>query len=194
MLRSAIAAVLLSVAPAVGLAAPGHDDSNQSHHGDHGNHGNHGNHGDHSGHGGHGGHGGGHHGMGPVGRPGSADAVDRVIEVSAGDDMAFDPGALNIRGGQTVKFVVTNTGQIPHEFVIGTASEHEEHREQMRQMMANGGGHHDHQGPNMVMLEPGETKTLIWRFADAPVDGQLQLACNIPGHYEAGMHSPVHIK
>lgn len=41
-----------------------------------------------------------------------------------------------------------------------------------------------HDDPNAVMVQPGETKELIWRFERA---GELQFACNVPGHYESGM-------
>jgi uncharacterized cupredoxin-like copper-binding protein len=33
-------------------------------------------------------------------------------------------------------------------------------------------------------MEPGETKELIWKFGRA---GNLEFACDIPGHAEQGM-------
>src|SRR3546814_14605503 len=42
----------------------------------------------------------------------------------------------------------------------------------------------DHNDPNSVLVEPGETKELVWRFA---ANTGLEFACNIPGHYESGM-------
>ena len=54
--------------------------------------------------------------------------------------------------------------------------------------MGHGGGAHGammkHDDPNSVLLRPGETKELIWRFAGGMT---LEFACNVPGHYEAGM-------
>ena len=41
-----------------------------------------------------------------------------------------------------------------------------------------------HDDPNSVLLEPGESKELVWTFAKA---GALEFACNLPGHYEVGM-------
>ena len=48
-----------------------------------------------------------------------------------------------------------------------------------------------HDDPNVVTLEPGETRSLIWTFAKAV---NIEVACNIPGHYEGGMHSQVEVK
>ena len=43
----------------------------------------------------------------------------------------------------------------------------------------------EHKDPNAVILEPGESATLKWRFKGGET---VVFACNIPGHYEAGMH------
>ena len=42
----------------------------------------------------------------------------------------------------------------------------------------------EHGDPNSVLLEPGESKELVWTFTKA---GSLEFACNLPGHYEVGM-------
>jgi uncharacterized cupredoxin-like copper-binding protein len=38
--------------------------------------------------------------------------------------------------------------------------------------------------PNRLLVEPGETKELVWTFAE---DMALEFACNIPGRYDSGM-------
>jgi uncharacterized cupredoxin-like copper-binding protein len=43
-----------------------------------------------------------------------------------------------------------------------------------------------HNDPNMAVLEPAQTKTVIWKF-NRSVQDQLIFACHEPGHYEAGM-------
>lgn len=48
--------------------------------------------------------------------------------------------------------------------------------------------------PNTITLEPGERKTLVWKSSKAIPAGQLVFACQIPGHYQAGMVSKVKIK
>ncbi len=61
----------------------------------------------------------------------------------------------------------------------------------MMRMMQAGTSHGDmhgammpHDDPNAVMVHPGETKELIWTFAEAE---NVEFGCNVPGHYEAGM-------
>lgn len=134
------------------------------------------------------GHSGGGHAHGAVeslaGKPGLEAEVSRVITVTATDDMRFSHEPLNIQDGETIKFVVTNKGQMPHEFAIGTKDEHMEHG---KMMMANPTMHHG-PGGNAITINAGETKELVWRFENA---WQIETACNIPGHYQAGMHSPV---
>src|SRR3546814_18132858 len=49
----------------------------------------------------------------------------------------------------------------------------------------------DHNDPNSVLVEPGETKELVWRFA---ANTGLEFACNIPGHYESGMMGEIDVK
>ena len=53
----------------------------------------------------------------------------------------------------------------------------------MRQMAKNNPAMaHDHS--NSVLLSPGEKAELIWKFSNKT---KLEAACNVPGHYEAGM-------
>jgi uncharacterized cupredoxin-like copper-binding protein len=51
-------------------------------------------------------------------------------------------------------------------------------------MDMGGGKTMEHNDPNSVLLEPGKSAEVIWRFAKA---GELEFACNVPGHYDAGM-------
>ena len=41
-----------------------------------------------------------------------------------------------------------------------------------------------HSHNNSVLLEPKEKGEIIWKFDDAV---NIEIACNVPGHYEAGM-------
>jgi len=128
------------------------------------------------------------HGMGSMtGTPGKPESVSRTINVTADDSMRFTHEPLNIKNGETIKFVVTNKGAIAHEFSIATKDEHMEHGEMM---MDNPTMHHA-PGGNVISIKPGETEELIWSFENA---WQIEAACNIPGHYDAGMHSSVTIQ
>ena len=41
-----------------------------------------------------------------------------------------------------------------------------------------------HKHANSVLLEPSDTGEIIWKFNTS---AKLEIACNVPGHYEAGM-------
>jgi uncharacterized cupredoxin-like copper-binding protein len=130
------------------------------------------------------------HAMGG-GKPGDAARATRTVEIVATDN-AFSLKSLQVRDGETVRFVIRNDGFEAHEFLIGTAHEHAEHLAMMKAMIerqkktgrAETMDHHD----NGVTVLPGETATFVWTFARA---ANLQFACDIPGHYEDGMHGAV---
>ena len=120
------------------------------------------------------------HAASAVGMPAKPGQAMKTINVELLDTMRFKfSGEVNIKDGDIVKFVVTNTGRLPHEFSIGNQQEQDAHREMMRNMPAM-----HHQDGNAVSLEPGETGELTWRFKG---NEEVVFACNIPGHYEAGM-------
>lgn len=150
------------------------------------------------------GHGHAHHGGSTIGQPGTAAEASRTIEVTL-NDMYFEPESIAVKAGETVRFVVKNAGGLLHEFNIGTAAMHEKHQAKMQLMMDHGmltptGINQEmanmdhssmpgmeglgHQDPNSVLVAPGETKELVWTFSG---DAQLEFACNVPGHYGAGM-------
>lgn len=147
-------------------------------------------------------HEGGHgHGSSNIGEPGKAAEVSRTVEVTM-EDIYFEPETIEVKPGETIRFVVTNVGEFVHEFNIGTPEMHAAHQEEMMMMMEHGvleadkihrdkmkmdmGDGHSmaHDDPNSVLLESGETAEVIWKFPSAM---ELEFACNVPGHYESGM-------
>lgn len=119
------------------------------------------------------------------GHPGDSSKVTRTIKVTA-MDIKFEPTDLTVKAGETVKFEVTNTGKIDHEFVLADAAEQAEHDKEM-QAMPNMKMDH----PNGISVAPGKTATLIWTFTKA---GKLQYGCHIPGHFAAGMVGQLTVK
>jgi uncharacterized cupredoxin-like copper-binding protein len=118
------------------------------------------------------------------GGPADPDDADRIVEVATLDSMAFEPSRIDVSAGETVTFIVSNTGQATHEFTLGDAAMQQEHADAMAHMpdgMA-------HDLPNSITLQAGETKQLTWRFAD---NGAFEYACHEPGHYQAGMRGQV---
>lgn len=133
------------------------------------------------------GHQGGGHAQSTVGMPVMAGRATKTINVDLLDSMRLDfaehPGVKN---GDIVKFVVTNKGQLPHEFSIGDKKEQAAHREMMRSMP-----NMKHTDGNTVSLKSGETKELTWMFMG---NKEVIFACNVAGHYDAGMHSKAMIR
>jgi len=129
----------------------------------------------------------------------------RTVELTLGD-MFFEPKTLQVKAGETVRFVITNKGQLLHEFNLGNAAMHAAHQKEMLAMQQSGmltptGMNHEsmehgsmggmkHDDPNSVLVEPGKTAELTWTFSKA---SDLEFACNIPGHYQAGMVGKVNI-
>ena len=127
------------------------------------------------------GHGSGGHVQSAVGMPAKPEQATRTINVELLDTMRFKfSEEVKLKDGDIVKFVVTNKGRLPHEFSIGNQKEQDAHRKMMRDMP-----NMHHEDGNAISLKSGETKELTWQFKG---EDDVVFACNIPGHYEAGMH------
>ncbi len=192
------------------------------------------------------------------GEPASAEKATRSVEVLM-KDIAFEPTTLQVKAGETVRFVLINEGQLPHEFNLGDKAMHVEHQKEMLALqgktfagagqggmahggaagkangeagggpaakghgeaatdqagMAHGGaagGHagmdhgqtpgahagmahgdagHGHGGGNTVLVQPGQRAELTWTFTSS---APIEFACNVPGHYQAGMVGPLTIE
>ncbi len=114
------------------------------------------------------------------GRPGDAKKVSRTVTIRMSDAMRFTPSVVNVRQGETIRFVVRNEGRQKHEMVIGTAAELKEHAEAMKKHPDM--EHEDH--PQAVHLNAGRRGSIVWQFTKA---GGFDFACLLPGHFDAGM-------
>jgi len=121
-----------------------------------------------------------------AGKPGDLKKVSRSIRVSMSDKMRYTPSRINVKRGETIKFVVKNIGKIKHEIVIGSMAELKEHAELMRKFPDM-----EHAEPNQLTLDPGKSGVLVWQFTKA---GTVDFACLQPGHFEAGMVGKVAVK
>jgi uncharacterized cupredoxin-like copper-binding protein len=121
--------------------------------------------------------------MPPLARP----AVDTEVTVrkpgEMSDAMRYTPSSINAKQGETIRFVIKNTGKVKHELVLGTEKELKEHYEVMKKFPEM-----EHDDPNMVTVAPGMTGQVIWKFTKA---GTIDFACLQPGHYDAGMKGAV---
>jgi len=120
-----------------------------------------------------------------IGVAGKASKVTRTVEVAMGDNMRFAPDTFVVKAGETIRFVVKNTGKIKHEFNIGTISSLKEHSEVMLK-------HSDmqHTEANVASLSPGKTGEVIWQFTKP---GDVTFACLQPGHMSSGMKGVIKV-
>jgi len=128
------------------------------------------------------------------GHKGESSKATRTIDIEASEIM-FNMTALEVSAGETVRFVVSNKGEQPHEFTIGDGTYQELARRMMTHMTemgldASSSEHtalHESAG-NTVTLGVGETKEIVWTFTKA---GTFEFSCNIPGHSEVGMKGAI---
>jgi uncharacterized cupredoxin-like copper-binding protein len=128
-------------------------------------------------------HAGGHGETDAIGKPGKAANAKRTITVDMTDAMRFTPDSIMVKQGETVRFIVKNSGKVKHEMVLGTEKELKEHYEVMKKNPEM-----EHADENQVTVLPGKSGEIIWQFTKA---GKVNFACLQPGHYDAGMKGAV---
>jgi len=139
--------------------------------------------------------------MNMIGEKGNPNNVDRTIIVKMYDNY-YEPNIIKVKKGETIKFVVQNLGEMVHEYNIATKEMHIKHQPEMQRLVENGillvdkidmkkmkemskKDHSlSHSHSNSVMVEPKKTGEIIWKFSK---NLSLEMACNVPGHYETGM-------
>lgn len=109
----------------------------------------------------------------------------REIHIAMDDNMKFIPSSIQVTQGETVRFLVTNTGKLVHELVLGREAELKQHLIDMKKP-----NFQDHKHDNEVSVKPGQTGELFWTFKDA---GELHMGCLEDGHYEAGMKGTINV-
>ena len=143
-----------------------------------------------------------------IGSKGNVNDVSRIIKVVMYDNY-YEPSSFQINAGETIKFEVENAGELVHEFNIANKMMHMKHQPEMEKMVENEILFADsidkdkmkkmakmdksmgHSHSNSVLLEPKQTGDIIWKFDNAV---NIEVACNVPGHYQAGMIAKVNIK
>ncbi len=142
-----------------------------------------------------------------IGSKGNETDVTRVIKVVMYDNY-YEPSSFQIKEGETVKFEVENAGMLVHEFNIANKMMHMKHQPEMEKMveneilladsidkekmkkMAKMDKSMGHSHSNSVLLEQNEKGDIVWKFENAM---NIEIACNVPGHYQIGMIAKVDI-
>ena len=142
-----------------------------------------------------------------IGSLGKESEVSRVIKDTMYDNY-YEPDSFQIKAGETIKFEVENAGELVHEFNIANKMMHIKHQPEMVKMVDNGillafsidrekmkkmakiDKSMGHSHSNSVLLEPKQKGHIIWKFDNAV---NIEVACNVPGHYQTGMIAKVNI-
>ena len=142
-----------------------------------------------------------------IGSKGKETDVMRIIKVVMYDNY-YEPSSFQIKKGETIKFEVVNAGMLVHEFNIANKMMHMKHQPEMLKMveneillatsidkekmkkMAKVDKSMGHSHNNSVLLEPKQKGEIFWKFTEAV---NIEIACNVPGHYQAGMIAKVDI-
>ncbi len=69
-----------------------------------------------------------------IGEKGKLSEVNRTIEIKMYDNY-YEPKEINIKKGETIKFIVYNYGELVHEFNIATKEMHIKHQPEMVKMV-----------------------------------------------------------
>ena len=139
--------------------------------------------------------------MSMIGEKGDPNNVDRIINIKMYDNY-YEPNSINVKKGETIKFIVENLGEMVHEYNIATKEMHIKHQPEMQRLVEHGillidkidmkkmkemskEDHSlSHSHSNSVIVEPKKTGEIIWKFSK---NINLEMACNVPGHYQTGM-------
>jgi uncharacterized cupredoxin-like copper-binding protein len=80
--------------------------------------------------------------------------------------MMFLPDQLEVKRGEQVRFILTNTGELDHEFVLDSTEGNLKHAEEMKKNPDM-----EHDDPNARRVKPKKKDEFVWLFTKA---GQLE--------------------
>jgi len=115
-------------------------------------------------------------------RGAAARATDGTVRITI-HYSHFDPDGLAVRPGETVRFVITNTDPIDHEFILGD--------QRIQDVHEKGTEAHHAPRPGEVSVPAGATVVTTYTFPKT--SGSLIFGCHLPGHYDFGMRGTVTI-
>lgn len=109
--------------------------------------------------------------LGADAAPPTAETGDAVTVRVAASGMAYDPDEHHLPAGR-YEFVFSNDDDTDHELQLAVAGEHDEHFAGV--------------GP----IAPGESASFVVELEA----GEYEMACHLPGHFEAGMVGTVSVR
>ncbi|MCA1692804.1 MAG: plastocyanin/azurin family copper-binding protein [Acidimicrobiales bacterium] len=96
----------------------------------------------------------------------------------------FSVSEVQVRKGQTVRFVIRNHDPIPHELIVGDQAVQDRHE--------RGTEAHHGDRPGEVSVPAGATAETTFAFT-ATEPGTLLFGCHLPGHWTYGMRGTIRV-
>jgi uncharacterized cupredoxin-like copper-binding protein len=101
-----------------------------------------------------------------AGQPGDPKKPARIVMITMreSDDgkMIYIPSKVDVKRGEQIRFIITNAGEIPHEFVLASEEDNLKHAELMKKFPEM-----EHDDPNSKTIQPKKKAELVWRFSKA---------------------------
>lgn len=116
-------------------------------------------------------------------------SAPRTVDIEM-RDIAFSTDKVDVKAGETIRFVFRNKGAVTHDAFIGDEAAQEDHEMEMRQMGSTGGMGGDQTDKSAITVMPGKTGELTRTFAKGD---QLLIGCHEEGHYAAGMRITLNV-
>lgn len=96
----------------------------------------------------------------------------------------FSVSEVQVRRGQTVRFVIRNHDPIPHELIVGDQAVQDRHE--------RGTDAHHGERPGEVSVPAGATAETTYSFT-ATEPRTLLFGCHLPGHWTYGMRGTIRV-
>ena len=117
------------------------------------------------------------------------EASPRQIDLVMTDQMTFDPARIEVRRGETIRFVVRNASNEEHEAYIGTEEEQRLHATVHAAVSSEEQTKTTHMGYAVHVPAFGNGE-MVAKFDE---DLEYVIGCHYPGHYEAGMRAVIEV-
>jgi uncharacterized cupredoxin-like copper-binding protein len=115
----------------------------------------------------------------------------QTIEITL-TEFGIQSPLTTFQAGQPYRFVITNAGALNHEFTIMPPMSADAGTSMEGHSMEHMAGALLHVGEDE--LTPGGVVTVEFTFSEATNLGEIEFACHLPGHYEAGMFIPISVE
>ncbi|MBI2778113.1 MAG: hypothetical protein HYX57_12760 [Chloroflexi bacterium] len=116
-------------------------------------------------------------------------ASPRTVELTMTDQLTFEPARIQVRRGETIRFVVRNASKVGHEAYVGTEEEQQVHAQKHGLVPIDRQWTTSHMGYG-IHVAPLGSGVLVVKF-DQPY--QYVIGCHYPGHYAAGMRAVIEV-